>query len=352
MKAFFTSILFALAVTSNAQEQQSQNMRYPIGAEFLIMNTDVKSAGMGNLRTVGQNDANSVFSNAARVAFDRQGLLSDIGVSYNPIAQNLAKDIKLMSLAGNFYVGGGDYSAAYVSGFVQFFGLGDVFFTDQQGNEIDYFRPKEYAIGGTFSKRYGEYFALSLTAKGIYSRLGANRVVGGMQDATAFAADVGIYSEIPMSDATLSFGLTAINLGTKLNYGGISSTNLPSGIRLGTGYRKALDDYDQSYFFIGGEVSKSLVSYIQDANSFSDGALAISLGTEMMFNEKFGFRGGYSKDNFVFNRTNAFTLGVTLATFIDRNKLGIDLAYQMPGGKQTIGLSNMFKFGLTYSFFD
>lgn len=361
------TLLSVIAMPFICAGQEDNQNGYPTGAEFLNVNTDVRSAGMGNLRTTPVPDANSIFSNPARIAYPTQALLHDVAITYNPLVSSITNDIKLLSLATNHYVAGGEHSSSYLSGFLQYLTYGDVFFTDEQGNESDYFRPFEMAFGGSFTKRYGPYFSLGLNAKGIYSRLGANRVMDDGSNGFAFAVDVGAYSELPIDgyDNYIHLGLSILNIGTPLGYGGGSQKSLlPQVLRLGIGYRNVFDR-DNSYFFVGVDWNKPLIPYGHDpaidgasifdalAKSFGEiSGSGISVGAEVVFMDRFGIRAGYSKEPNHFNRLNYFTVGLSLGSFFGYNRLGVDAAYQIPTGQEAIGTGSLLKIGLAFQVFE
>lgn len=356
----FTSIPLFLAA------QESETTGYPTGAEFLNVNIDTRSAGMGNLRTTPLPDAHSVFSNPARIAFPSGELLHDVGITYNPLAPGITSDVKLLSLSTNHYIGGGGMNASYLSGFMQYLTYGDVFFTDEQGNESDYFKPYEMAIGAGYVQRFG-YFSLGLNAKAIYSRLGANRVADDGTNGFAFAVDVGGYGELPLNsdDQLLHLGLTISNVGTPLGYGGSTQKSLlPQTMRIGAGYR-SIFDRDNSYVFFGVDWNKTLIPTGHDpgvdgtnifdafAKSFGDfSGSGISVGGEVSFQDRFAFRVGYSKEPDHYNRLNYFTVGLSLGSFFGYNRVGIDGAFLIPSGNKGVGTGSLLKLGLSFQVFE
>lgn len=356
--------LIAIPYLSAAQENDA--VGYPTGAEFLNANTDTRSAGMGNLRTTPVPDANSVFSNPARIAFPSSELLHDVGITYNPLAAGITSDIKLLSLSTNHYVGGGELNASYLSGFLQYLTYGDVFFTDEQGNESDYFKPYEMAVGAGYIQRFG-YFSLGLNAKAIYSRLGANRVSDDGTNGIAFAVDVGGYGELPLNsdDNLLHLGLTFSNIGTPLGYGGATQKSLlPQTLRLGLGYRSIFDG-DNSYLFIGVDWNKPLIPMGYDpaidgtnifdalSRSFANfSGSGVSAGAEIVFQDRFGIRTGYTKEPDHYNRLNYFTVGLSLGSFFGYNRLAIDAAYLIPSGNDGVGSGSLLKLGLSFQVFE
>lgn len=350
------------ALPTHGQEQQ---LATPTGAEFLNINNDVKSSGMGNLRTAHNGDAFAIFSNPARVAFQHnRQMLNDISLSYIPLASALTKDIKLISLSTNHWVGGGSYNESYISFGLQYLTYGDVFFTDNMGNETDYVRPREFAISATYSKRFGEYWSMGLTPKVILSRLGSASLeaMGYSGNATAVAVDAGVFGKIPMPNGNFNMGLVVQNVGTKLKY----STNneqgsyLPQVARLGLG--ADFGDIDDIQAYIGVEASLPLLPNYKDGYNVSGaidgigqsfgGGLGYSIGGQLSFIDQFSIRAGYEKEAAAFNQRSLLTTGLGINLFFDTRVISIDGAYVFPMGDKTLGMSNLYKIGLSFMIYE
>lgn len=354
----------SLTLPTRGQEQQ---LATPTGAEFLNVNNDVKSSGMGNLRTAHNGDAFAIFSNPARVAFQHnRQMLNDISLSYIPLASALTKDIKLISLSTNHWVGGGSYNESYLSFGLQYLTYGDVFFTDNMGNETDYVRPREFAISATYSKRFGEYWSMGLTPKIVLSRLGSASLeaMGYSGNATAVAVDAGVFGKLPMSNGNFNVGLVVQNVGTKLKYSNSNdnAAYLPQVARLGIG--ADFGDIDDIQAYIGIEANLPLLpTYKEDyhVGGAIDGigqslgnisGMGFAIGGQLSFLDQFSIRAGYEKEAAAFNKRNLVTAGLGINLFFDMRVISIDGAYVFPTGDNSIGMTNMYKIGLSFMIYE
>lgn len=364
LRYIITATGLAATLPLHAQEQQ---LATPTGAEFLNINNDIRSSGMGNLRTAHNGDAFAIFSNPARVSFQHnRTMLNDISLSYIPLVSSLTKDIKLISLSTNHWVGGGSYNESYLSFGLQYLTYGDVFFTDNMGNETDYVRPREFAISATYSKRFGEYWSMGLTPKIILSRLGSASLeaMGYSGNATAVAVDAGVFGKIPMATGNFNMGLVIQNVGTKLKYGNNTqqAAYLPQVARLGIG--ADFGDIDDIQAYIGLEANIPLLPNYND-DYHVDGAIdgigqavggmsgmGFSIGGQLSFIDQFSIRAGYEKEAAAFNKRNLITAGLGINLFFDTRMISIDGAYVFPTGDNTIGMSNIYKIGLSFMIYE
>ncbi|MEC3881812.1 PorV/PorQ family protein [Parapedobacter sp. 10938] len=364
LKHIITVAALAAASPLHAQEQRQAT---PTGAEFLNVNNDIKSSGMGNLRSAHNGDAFAIFSNPARVSFQHnRTMLNDVSMSYIPLVSALTKDIKLISLSTNHWVGGGSYNESYLSFGLQYLTYGDVFFTDNMGNETDYVRPREFAISATYSKRFGEYWSMGLTPKIILSRLGSASLesMGYSGNATAVAVDAGVFGKIPMANGNFNMGLVIQNVGTKLKYSENSeqAAYLPQVARLGIG--ADFGDIDDIQAYIGIEANLPLLpSYSEDYHvggaidgiGQSVGGMSgpgFAIGGQLSFIDQFSIRAGYEKEAEAFNKRSLLTAGLGINLFFDSRVISIDGAYVFPTGDNTIGMSNMYKIGLSFMIYE
>lgn len=371
-----------MAVSAQSIRSSAQDFNYsgqaPTVATFLKIAPDIRAAGMGNLTTLPAHDSNSAFGNPARIAFAQDYDLGEIAASFNPVAPGISKDIKLMSLAG--YVSLDQYQYAGVT--FQYFSLGDVSLTDQQGNESSFVRPNEWALGGFYSKRLSDFFALGVTIKGIYSNITGGVAVNGEETRPGFAiaSDIGLKADIPMNNDFLIVGLAFNNVGTKMSYSSFGKKSfLPMSIKLGTGYRHMLDE--ENYIFAGLELGKGLVpslpTYDESGkilkgedpdksvvssllNSFRDNPnglqgefkeVGFNFGVEAALINCLMLRAGYQYENETYGRLSHSTIGIGYFKDFGNKRIRFDTAFLMPSG-QNLALRNTFKIGAAISFLD
>lgn len=205
------------------------------GASFLLLSPDARTTGVAEAGTGLIPDANSVFTNAAKLSFAGEKGLS---FSYTPWMRQLVKDEHLGYLTAFHRL-----SQREVLGFsVKYLDMGEITFRDETGNLSQRYNAGEISIDASYSRLLGEHFAMALTARYIHSNLGSGAYNGlDMDRANAFAVDLGLYSEKSyMSSRQFSkrfaWGINLTNIGTKLNYTNAKESFLPMNLRLGAGY--------------------------------------------------------------------------------------------------------------------
>ena len=348
-------LTFVSKVVLGQTEDYNNQGSVPSAASFLAIPVDIRGSGMGNLSVATQMDANAGFSNPARIALFGTNELSELAITYNPLSP-LMKDIRLLTFSGYTWVS----PESYIGMTLQFFSFGQVTFFDAQGNESQQLMPNEMALGGFYTRRFGERLALSLSFKGILSN-----ATGGVQyqgeatrSGTAIAADIGLAGSIATGNNEIDYGVAFNNIGTKMSYGGNTLKSfLPMSIKAGGGYRVIIDD--DNYIFGGLELSKSLLPSIGAASvnqemglvssigsSFSTNASDYSLhvGAEGKFSGSFFLRAGYNMENRVFGRNSYGTLGLGYIQALGVNNLRMDGAFNTSSHP----FNNTFKIGLAF----
>ncbi|HEY8402344.1 MAG TPA: PorV/PorQ family protein, partial [Cytophagaceae bacterium] len=122
---------------------------------FLTISPDARSGGMGDVGAAISSDANAIHWNPAKLVF----LKKDIGfaLSYTPWLRKLVNDMSLSYLAG--YKKLSKEEAIGIS--LLYFDLGSIQFTDNNGNPIQYFNPKEFAFSGTYSRKLSDALSIA-----------------------------------------------------------------------------------------------------------------------------------------------------------------------------------------------
>jgi hypothetical protein len=217
---------------------------------FLLIAPDSRSGAMGDVGAALSTDANAQYWNAAKLAFAEEEFA--VSLSYSPWLRQLVSDMNLAYLSG--YMKLNKKSALGAS--LRYFSLGDITFTDNNGNVIRPFRPAEFAIDVSYSLQLSDKFSGGITARWINSNLTGGVNVGGSDSkaANAFAVDVaGYYNNDDLSvggkDASLAFGLVISNIGNKVSYTNTNQRDfLPMNLRLGTAFTIELDEYNSLTF--------------------------------------------------------------------------------------------------------
>jgi Type IX secretion system protein PorV len=139
-------LLGGLITVSNAQSNKINVVTSAV--PFLRITPDARSGGMGDVGIATSPDANSSFSNLAKTPFNNNKF--GLAINYVPWLRDLAvNDVYLASLAG-FYKIDDDQA---LSASLRYFSLGSIQFTDNLGNDLQTFRPREFAFDAGYSRK-------------------------------------------------------------------------------------------------------------------------------------------------------------------------------------------------------
>lgn len=380
----------------SGQELDSRLNTITTAVPFLLISPDSRAGGMGDAGCASSTDVNSIHWNPAKLGFaDKQ---MGIGVSYTPWLRALVPDINLAYLSGYYKT----KKSGTIGASLRYFSLGDITFTDINGNTTGQFRPNEFAIDVAYATKLGKNFSAGGAARYINSNLTGGTFVDGSatRPGRSFAVDVsGLYKvdKIKLGDkkAIAAVGLNISNIGAKMSYsdrGGKNNSDfIPINMRLGGSLSINIDDFNSIVFV--ADVNKLLVPtppiYKQkinsitgkpdgveyDANgdpiilkgkdprrgvaegilgSFSDAPgggkeelreLNYSAGMEYWYNKLFAIRLGYFYEHPTKGNRQYFTLGAG----VKYNVFGLDFAYLIPT-QQRNPLENTLRFSLTFDF--
>lgn len=226
---------------------------------FIQITPDSRSGAMGDAGTALSPTSSSLFWNTSMLSFSEER--SEISLSYSPWLQNLASDINLSHLAG--YARINDRNV--VGGSLRYFSLGEIVFTDNNGNKTLTHTPTEFEILGGYAFKLNEQFSLGLNGKFIFSNLTAGVNVAGANTnpGLAGAADVSfsyLNQDIRYGGTrgSLAFGVTLNNVGNKISYSLENDRDfLPTNLKLGSAMTFELDAYNKLTWAL--DVSKLLV---------------------------------------------------------------------------------------------
>lgn len=273
MKKYFIPLLFCgcIALLANRAAAQKQQKPPSVGASFLQINPDARSSGVGDAATGMEPDANALHHNAAKIVF-----AGDWGVSasYSPWMWEInpsgnKTNMGYLSAFKNF----GEKEGIGVS--MKYFHHGEVTFRDDNGMELQRYKPKEFSIDAAYARKLGQNFALAVSLRYIRSDLGSGTYNGLEQKpAQAVAGDVGVYFQDHANHIDFnnrySWGISFTNIGTKLKYTDDAErkTFLPMNLRIGGGY--SFVHTLEHQFTLVAEINKLLVPtpprYVLDAD--------------------------------------------------------------------------------------
>jgi hypothetical protein len=226
---------------------------------FVQITPDSRSGAMGDAGTALSPTSSSLFWNTSMLSFTEEK--SEISLSYSPWLQNLASDINLSHLAG--YVRLNDRNV--IGGSLRYFSLGEIVFTDNNGNQTLTHTPTEFEILGAYAYKLNENFSLGLNGKFIFSNLTAGVNVAGASTKPGLAGAADLSFSYRNEDVryggtrgALAFGLTLNNIGNKISYTLENERDfLPTNLKLGSAMTFELDTYNSLTWAL--DVSKLLV---------------------------------------------------------------------------------------------
>lgn len=339
---------------------------------FLRITPDARSGGMGDVGIATAPDANSMFSNMAKTPFSTSK--GGLSLNYVPWLRDLAiNDVYMASLAGYYKLD--DMQA--ISGSLRYFSLGSIQFTDFAGNDLNTFRPREFAVDAGYSRKLSSKNSLGVAIRYINSNLASGTVNGvNYKTGSSVAGDLTYYHHgAKENGAGLNWGATLTNLGAKIAYTSDATQKdyIPANLGLGLAYTKVFNE--DSKLTLAADVHKLLVPTPGDTSaaslqkyrsqgvvsswfkSFGDAPggfseeikeINASIGAEFWYKNQFAFRAGYFYENPDKGNRKYFTVGAGLKY----NMIGLNFAYLFNSGTgvNRNPLSNTYRFGLVFDF--
>jgi hypothetical protein len=377
MKRFYQGLAALLMMVVVGQEgafgQSANTLNVTTTAvPFLRISPDARAGGMGDLGVATSPDAASSFYNQAKIPFAKKDL--GIGLTYTPWLKDLGlNDVYLLAFSG--YKKLDELSALSAS--IRYFSLGNIQFTDFNGNELGSGHPREFSFDLGYSRKLADKLSIALAGRYIYSNLASGYAASGStyQPGKTFAADISLYYH-GVTDAAggWNFGLAMTNLGGKIGYtnSAVEKDFIPADLGLGASYTAVFNEDNK--LMIGLDVHKLLVpvppaagdndsinqvnlnnyhnksltgswfSSFGGENQFK--SLQFSLGAEYAYQDQFFFRAGYYYEDPTKGDRKYFSVGVGLKY----NVMGLNFSYLVPSGSGTNRnpLSNTLRFGLTF----
>lgn len=355
---------------------------------FLLVAPDSRAGAMGDMGVATSADVNSQHHNPAKYVFNDN--IFGISFSYSPWLRKLVNDINLLYLSSYYKITDNDA----ISFSLRYFSLGDISFTDINGQPMGDQKPSEFAIDFGYSRKLIDELSISLTPRFIYSNLTAGQFVEGQETEAglAGAADLSLFYQQDfkvkgLENSTLRAGLNISNIGNKMSYssGTLRRDFIPTNLKLGLSYTMDFDKYNS--LMIGCEFNKLLVPtppvYQTDSNdrimydaandpiiaagknpdvsvvegifqSFYDAPggfreetreINISVGLEYSYRNLLAVRAGYFYESPYKGNRQFITVGAGLHYSV----FGLDVAYLFTVD-QHHPLENTLRFTLTFDF--
>lgn len=350
---------------------------------FLRITPDARTGGMGDAGIAISPDANSIHYNMSKLATVDQDF--SLSATYSPWLRDLGlQDVYLAYLAGFKRL-----DEFQTLGFgLRYFSLGDVAFTDEQGQPIGNGRPNEFEVSLGYARKLSDKLSAGITGKFIYSNLAAGQTIGNtdIKAAIAGAADISFTYNSPVGEFNdLTIGLALSNIGSKVSYTQSTFKDyLPANFGLGIAYDLNFDDFNKLTLTLdfnklmvptpifpeleNGQTNPeydkdnngepdykekgtfgALVSSFGDApNGFSEELkeFTYSIGAEYWYEDQFAVRAGYFYENPLKGNRQYLTLGLG----IKYNVFGMNISYLVPTNNQRSPLDNTLRFSLIFDF--
>ena len=376
------------------------------GMPFILIASDARAAGMGDMGVGTSVDGYSQQWNSAKYAFSeaKQGL----AVSYTPYLSKLVKDIFLGNVT---YFNRLDERSAFAISF-RYFSLGDIELVQDEFSEALIERPNELALDASYALKLNDQFSMSVAMRYLRSDLKINAVDPDAIAASTFGVDISGYyqsEEEAYNDfnGRTRIGFAIQNIGPKFKYDEGGRENFqPTNLRIGGGFDFIFDEYNT--IAVSAEFTKLLVptppitgkeyeyadnngngvydpengndvndtdtlgtlvdDYVviegKDPNvgffkgmfqSFGDAPGGFSeelqevtwaLGAEYIYQDSFAFRLGYFHESEEKGARQFFAIGAGFTY----NVIGIDLSYLFSASKVQSPLENTLRFSLTFNF--
>lgn len=332
---------------------------------FLRISPDARAGGMGDAGIATLPDANSSFWNLAKTPFTKEK--SALGVTYTPWLGDITKDVFLATMGGYYKL---DEEQA-LSASLRYFNLGQIQFTDQNGNSLGQSSPREFSFDIGYSRKLSEKLGVGATFRYINSKLASGSYGGNTYKAgNAFSTDLSLFHNGVDEETGTGFnwGIVLSNLGTKISYTNNATTKdfIPANLGIGGAYTSTFGEVNKITFAL--DLNKLLVpavptdsagaadyhntgvfeSWFKSFGSDNGGLKSVqaSLGAEYGYNDQFFARAGYFYESMDAGDRKYFTLGVGLKYSL----FNVNFSYLIPSGNGVTRnpLSNTLRFGVIF----
>jgi hypothetical protein len=339
---------------------------------FLQISPDARAGAMGDLGIATSPDASSTWYNLAKTPFNTKDI--GAGLTYTPWLKDLGlQDVYLLAASG-YYKFAPDQA---LSASLRYFSLGNIQFTDFNGNALGSGHPRELAFDVGYSRKLSDKLGIGLTGRYIYSNLASGYAAAGStyQPGKTFAVDVSLYYHGVTADkGGWNYGLALKNLGGKIGYTNSATEKdyIPADLGLGASYTAVFNEDNKVMF--GLDIHKLLVpvtptptgndstdavnlaAYYSKSVPASWGSsfsgepqfktLQFSAGIEYAYMDQFFLRVGYYYEDPSKGDLKYFSTGIG----VRYNVMELNFSYLVPSGSGTNRnpLSNTLRFGLIF----
>lgn len=371
LRIFF---LFIFLIFRQLSFSQNSNRVITTGVPFLLITSDARAAGMGELGVATSADIYSQQWNPAKYAFSSNE--KALGLSYTPYLSKIVDDIFL----GNFtYFKKVDDRSSWATS-LRYFSLGEIQFNEFiSGSIVDqgFQRPTELTLDLSYALKLSSVFSMAIAGRFIYSDLKI-AIDADTSSASSLGFDIAGYYQsqsfkLNSNKAIFRSGINISNIGPRLNYEmGTQKSFIPTNLRIGFGLDLLYED--ESSLGIYSEFSKLLVPTpvaIFDSNnnfqgfrqpdvdfingifiSFSDAPdgfseelseITAALGLEYSLRDSFSIRTGFFNES----QEKGSRRYLTMGTGFNINFINVDLSYLFSTSRVRNPLENTIRFSLS-----
>ncbi len=377
-KSLFVLIILCIVSKTTMQGQESLGKESSIvtAAPFMLIISDARAAGMGDIGVSTSSDASSMFHNPSKIAFNTNRV--SVGLNYTPWLRNLVDDI---FVGGVSYINRFREKSAWGIDF-KYFSLGKIELTEEgsDGQPISTGteNPSELSLSGVYALKLSETFSMGVGLKYIRSGLVLRSSDTDLNAINSFAVDVSGYYRSPEKryadfKGRYRLGFNITNIGPKVSYTPGDKDFIPTNLKLGGGFDFILDDYNTiginlettkllvptpPHRDVNGNITKgedvANVGWISGIfQSFNDAPGGLSeeireftyaVGAEYLYSNAFALRGGYYHESKTKGNTQYFTMGGGFKA----KAFSIDLSYLINSSDINHPLENTLRFSLSF----
>ena len=366
--------VFIFIIFTQFSFSQNSNRVITTGVPFLLITSDARAAGMGELGVATSADIYSQQWNPAKYAFSSNE--KALGLSYTPYLSKIVDDIFL----GNFtYFKKVDDRSSWATS-LRYFSLGEIQFNEFiSGSIVDqgFQRPTELTLDLSYALKLSSVFSMAIAGRFIYSDLKI-AIDADTSSASSLGFDIAGYYQsqsfkLNSNKAIFRSGINISNIGPRLNYEmGTQKSFIPTNLRIGFGLDLLYED--ESSLGIYSEFSKLLVPTpvaIFDSNnnfqgfrqpdvdfingifiSFSDAPdgfseelseITAAFGLEYSLRDSFSIRTGFFNES----QEKGSRRYLTMGTGFNINFINVDLSYLFSTSRVRNPLENTIRFSLS-----
>ena len=219
---------------------------------FMAITPDSRAGGMGDAGTALSPSSTSIYWNTSILSFAKQK--SEISMSYTPWLRQLTNDISLSYLSAYYKIN----KTHTVGGSLRYFSLGEITFTDAQGNVLRDDKPSEFELTGAYAFRLGKKFSIGINGKFAYSNLTGGIPVAGVNTKPGIvgATDLSFTylndeAKIAKKKGVYTFAITLNNIGNKVAYSELSRRDfIPMNMKIGNSFTVQNNSYNKLTFSV------------------------------------------------------------------------------------------------------